>query len=104
MELDSLNLYLRLINDQTESNLLLLQNLLNGTEDVTPIICTLFEQQHVRVAGFAEVWIGNYMDYDFFRLFGMCKSTFINLNGKINGLVHFNEDYTGGRGIPLSKI
>lgn len=65
-------------------------------------ICTLWDDQHVRMPGFYEIWIDRYLETDFWDHFRMTRLTFeklIMLTGP-----HFyspSEDKGGRKAIPL---
>lgn len=68
-----------------------------------PTIFLLWDQyEHTRIENFAEIWIGLYLDFDFFQLFRMTKTVFSKLqNGIINNPQLITKPYQGG-GVPMS--
>ncbi|KAG5898226.1 hypothetical protein JTB14_005602 [Gonioctena quinquepunctata] len=55
--------------------------------------------QHSKIGNFAEEWLDNYLDYDFFQLFRFQKQTVRDLLSRIDG-PELNVPYSGG-GLPI---
>lgn len=93
----------QLINDEDDTFIQLLQwiNCKNDNDEFLIMHFLLItNSKHFRTEGFYEEWLPLYLEYDFFQLFRMSRSSFHVLLGYIQ-CPEMDKNYTGGR-IPIS--
>lgn len=74
----------------------------NADADEQNIFSFLLDEvvEHIRPEGYCEMWLPNYVEYDFFQLFRMSRTAFQQLNEQINRNRGINILNIGG-GIPI---
>ncbi|XP_068905219.1 uncharacterized protein [Tenebrio molitor] len=76
-----------------------MQNYENDTDTILTLPAILFNIDHCRMPGFYDVWLDRYLNYDFFSLFRMSKSTFEKLLHKLRCE---ERNFSGGLFPPIS--
>lgn len=76
------------ISDRNDEECLLQLSVLLGTT-----------MSHFRIGGYCEEWLPAYLEYDFFQLFRMTKTSFYILLGAID-CPEMNKNFTGGE-VPI---